>query len=302
MYLSKYLRTKYNNLDYVSKISIDLVRNEIHDEGVLYIARMLSFIEHLYLSHNPIGDPGASLISEALRETATLKTLILNRCDITSRGAEDLSRALAQNSSLEKLDISWNYLVGGKGISHVAEALKQNKQLKELWIGDCRMTDRGAASLASALTVNNSLEVLHMGGFVGVLTENGLSTIAHSLANNSEFVKLVIPYNFGCATTNRLSSKVPGYITNINDCLSWEVNVIRKSNGLPPIEVEGVLCGCYQFLYSQLMKIIGLYIIKDDSRYGWVFCVASYRLSIIIYITFIHVATTTVSEDIPSQY
>ena len=216
-----------DNLDYISKITIDLGGNKIHEEGALHnIARMLYFIEHLYLSHNPIGDTGASLISKAVRETATLKTLILSSCGITLRGAEDLSRALAQNRSLEKLDISWNSL-GDEGISYMAEALKQNKQLKELWIGECGMTDKGAASLASALTINNSLKMLHMGGDKGALTEDGVSVIvcvlADSLPNKSLFVKLAIPTSFGHAVKR----------------LSEEVNETRKRNGLPLIEIDG---------------------------------------------------------------
>ena len=233
--LSKYL---HNNLDYISKVTIDLTGNVIHEEGALHIARMLYFIEQVYLSSNPIGDTGASLISEAVRETATLKILILTDCCITSRGAEDLSRALAQNSSLEKLEIGYDDL-GDDGIIHMAEALKQNNQLKELWISRCGMTDKGAASLASALTVNNSLNMLHIGETKGALTEDGLSTIAHSLANKSLFVKLAIPDYFGptCADFYSIGH------------LSREVNEARKRNGLPPIEIEGeylyhILCGC----------------------------------------------------------
>ena len=219
--LAKYLGS---DVDHVSKVAIDLYDNKIHEEGASHIARMLYFIEHVYLSRNPIGDTGASLISEAVRDTVTLKTLILYRCGITSRGAEDLSRALSQNSSLEKLDISLNNL-GDEGISHVAEALKQNTQLKELWIGDCEMTDKGAASLASALSVNNSLKMLQMGSLCKrALTKDGLSTISQSLANNSAFVKLAISMGFDSATALRLKQ---------------EVNKARTKNGLSPIEIKG---------------------------------------------------------------
>ena len=217
--LSKYLHAD-NNLDYVSKITVDLTRNGIHAEGALHITRMLYYFENLYLSHNPIGDNGASLISEAVRKIATLKTLNLFNCGITSRGAEDLSRSLAQNCSLEKLDIGLNN-VGDEGISHVAEALKQNKQLKELWISSCGITDKGAASLASALTINNSLKMLCIGGSGDTLTEDGLSAIAHSLAKKSLLMKLAIPYNFG------------------STLLSWNINEAREKNGLPPIEIKG---------------------------------------------------------------
>ena len=217
--LSKYLHAD-NNLDYVSKIAIDLTGNGIHGDGALHIARMIYYFEHLYLSHNPIGDTGASLISEAVRKTATLKTLNLFNCVITSRGAEDLSRSLAQNCSLEKLDIGSNN-VGDEGISHVTKALKQNKQLKELWISSCGITDKGTVSLASALTGNNSLKMLCIGGSGDTLTEYGLSAIAHSLAKKSLFMKLAIPHNFG------------------STLLSWNVNEAREKNGLPPIEIKG---------------------------------------------------------------
>ena len=63
-----------------------------------------------------------------------------------------------------------------------------------------------------------------MGGVKVALTEDGLSTIAHSLANNSVFVKLAIPDSFGSTTVDRLSQ---------------EVNEARKRNGLTPIEIKG---------------------------------------------------------------
>ena len=220
-FLTKFLSSDVHN---ASNLAIDLYDSNLNQKDALHIVKILYYIEHLYLTDNRIGDTGASLISEAVRETATLKTLILNNCGITSRGAEDLSRSLAQNNSLEKLDISWNN-IGDVGIKHVAEALKQNKQLKELWIGGCGITDEGAASLASALTVNNSLKMLHIGGFKGALTNGGLSTIAHSLASNSVFVKLAVPDIFSYTTTTAH--------------LSQEVNEARKRNGLPPFEIRG---------------------------------------------------------------
>ena len=262
--LSKYLHAD-NSLECVSNMTIDLTDNEVNEEGALHITNMLYLFEHLYLPHNPIGDTGASLISEAVRETTTLKTLILYHCGITSRGAEDLSRALAQNSSLEKLDIGRNDLKDD-GISHVAEALKQNTQLKELWIGQCGITDKGAASLASAITVNNSLKMLHMGGGDGALTEDGLLAIANSLANKSLFEKLLTPSVFGYSTDAGLDISMFGYSTGAgldipvsfrcttNNRLCRMVNEARKRNGLPPIKVEGEWYYC--MLYGFVCLII----------------------------------------------
>ena len=212
--LTKYLG---NDRDHDSIVVIILNDNPIHEEGTSYIAGMLYFIEHLLMSFNPIGDTGA------VRDSVTVKTLILQSCGITSRGAKSLSRALAQNSSLTKLDIARNNL-GDVGISHIAEALKQSTQLKELWIGGCGITDKGAASLASALKVNKSLKMLHMGGGKGALTEDGLSRITKSLTIKTEFVKLAISDEFNSVTTLRLEQKI---------------NKARKKNGLPLIEING---------------------------------------------------------------
>ena len=105
----------------------------------------------------------------------------------------------------------------------MAEALKQNRHLKELLISNCGITDEGAASLASALHVNNSLKTLHMSGDKGTLTEDGLSAITQSLTYKSEFVKLVISSQFGSTTAFRLES---------------EVNKARMKYGLSPIEIK----------------------------------------------------------------
>ena len=40
---------------------------------------------------------------------------------------------------------------------NIIEVLKQNSQLKELWIGDYEIKNQGTASLVSAVSVNNSL-------------------------------------------------------------------------------------------------------------------------------------------------
>ena len=224
--LTKYLSS---NIDHGGKVALNLNRNDIHEEGISYIAKMLcssNIVEHLYLSFYPIiGDTGASFISNAVRETISLKTLNMYDCGITSHGAEELSRALAQNSSLEKLDIGWNGGVGDEGIRHIAKALEHNKQLKELWIGECGVTDKGAAYLASALSVNNTLKMLHMGDTRGELTEDGLSKLTQTLSHNTGLITLAVPRNLlSIMLTEQYEQKL---------------NETREKVGLSSIEIEG---------------------------------------------------------------
>ena len=221
--LTKYLSS---NIDRGVKVALDLRGNNIHEEGASYIAKILcssNIVEHLYLTRNPIGDTGASFISNTVRETTSLKTLIMWSCGITSQGAEELSRALAQNSSLEKLDIGLNSRVGDEGIRHIAEALEHNKQLKELWIGRCGVTDKGAAYLASTLSVNNTLKMLNMGDDGEKLTEDGLSKLTQTLSHNTGLIKLAVPRN----------------LTSITKHYERKLNETRKRVGLPHIEIKG---------------------------------------------------------------
>ena len=228
--------TKYlcSNIDHGGKVALNLNGSRIHAEGASYIAKMLcssNIVEHLYLSYNPIGDTGASFISNAVRETTSLKSLDLFKCGITSHGAKELSIALAQNSSLEKLDIGSNDRIGDEGIRHIAEALEHNKQLKELWIGKCGMTDKGAAYLASAFSVNNTLKVLRIGNPGGNLTENGLSKLAKTLSHNTGLIKLVIPNN----------------LLSITEHYEQKLNETREKVGLSPIEIESEWLLCLLF-------------------------------------------------------
>jgi hypothetical protein len=78
--------------------------------------------------------------------------------------------------------------------------------------------------------------MLQMCGRRKKLTEDGLSTIAHSIAYSSQFDKLAIPYDFGSTTAY---------------CLNQEVNEARKRNGLSPIEIKGEY-----MLYGFVMPII----------------------------------------------
>ena len=66
---------------------------------------------------------------------------------------------LALNGSLTSLILSLNP-IGDEGITHLLEALKQNKTLEKLDLQRCDITDAGVAPLAEAPQVNNSLRVL----------------------------------------------------------------------------------------------------------------------------------------------
>ena len=125
----------------------------------------------LNISSNKIGDNGIAHIATALQSNTTMTSLYIRKCSISDEGAESLARALAVNRSLQELDITENE-IGDNGIAHIATALKTNSTLKELEFDENRdatyeggttvATDKGALSLAAALTANSSMDHLKL--------------------------------------------------------------------------------------------------------------------------------------------
>ena len=123
-----------------------------------------SSLEELDISYTRIGDEGVAHIANALQTNTTLKVMDVLDCGISCKGAESLAKALSVNISLEMLNISDNS-IGDNGATHIATAL-HTSTLKSLWffnVGTGIVTDKAALSLAAALTVNTSMEVMKLG-------------------------------------------------------------------------------------------------------------------------------------------
>ena len=82
-------------------------------------------------------------------------------CNITSSGAKCLAEMLKVNSYLKNLFIG-NNPIRDEGVAHLAEALKMNKTLRYLSMSSCEITDAGVASLTDSLRMNRSLNDLDL--------------------------------------------------------------------------------------------------------------------------------------------
>ena len=90
-------------------LDMELVRNEIHEEGASHIAEVLnntSIVSGLRLRDNPIGDKGLQTIFNSLKQNNTLKVLDVSNCDMTDAGVPSLAEAIKVNETLERLDFS----------------------------------------------------------------------------------------------------------------------------------------------------------------------------------------------------
>ena len=131
---------------------------EASREGVLH------GVTELDIGTNKIGDKGIAYIATALHTNTTMRTLNVHDCHISNVGAESLARALAVNTSLQKLVMGGNNTIGYNGICELATALQTNTTLKDLSLFNCNnwMTDQEVLLLSSAIR-HCSMERLGLG-------------------------------------------------------------------------------------------------------------------------------------------
>ncbi|KAM9779983.1 LOW QUALITY PROTEIN: NLR family CARD domain-containing protein 3-like [Neosynchiropus ocellatus] len=119
-----------------------------------------SRLTQLDLSWNrDLKDPGVELLSAGLkRPHCHLETLSLRGCGLSERSGSLLSSVLSSPSSrLTQLDLSQNQDLQDPGVELLSAGLKSpHCHLETLSLSRCRISERGFASLASALTSNPS--------------------------------------------------------------------------------------------------------------------------------------------------
>ena len=96
-----------------------------------YLRDELSDIVDLSLTHNNIGDEGATHLATALRDNPPLLALNLSYNNIGNNGAASLADALTVNSTLTALNLGYNR-IGNEGVLRLNRALHDNEELVAL--------------------------------------------------------------------------------------------------------------------------------------------------------------------------
>ncbi|KAM8882837.1 NLR family CARD domain-containing protein 3-like isoform 2-T4 [Synchiropus picturatus] len=119
-----------------------------------------SSLTQLHLSFNmDLKDAGVELLSAGLKSPhCHLETLSLSSCGLSERSGSLLSSVLSSpSSSLTQLHLSQNWDLKDAGVELLSAGLKSpHCHLETLSLSECRISERGCASLASALTSNPS--------------------------------------------------------------------------------------------------------------------------------------------------
>lgn len=123
----------------------------LEGEHVLYIGRMLACnpkIKALNLKKHPLRDSSFTVLLECgLLRNATLETLCLSCCQLTSASASSLEKLLVENQSIRHLDLSNNPLTDEVALA-LARGLPTSRHLESLNLQNCRLTDAGLLALA----------------------------------------------------------------------------------------------------------------------------------------------------------
>ncbi|XP_006877048.1 PREDICTED: ribonuclease inhibitor [Chrysochloris asiatica] len=158
------------------------------------ILRAKESLRELSLAGNELGDQGAKLLCEALREPACrLESLWVKSCGLTDACCQDFSTMLAQNRRLQELQLSNNKL-GDLGVQLLCQGLGQpGTTLRALWLGDCEVTDSGCTTLASLLLSNHSLRELDLSN--NCMGDPGVLQLAESIRQPGCALEQLILYD-----------------------------------------------------------------------------------------------------------
>ncbi|XP_042560340.1 uncharacterized protein LOC122129486 isoform X3 [Clupea harengus] len=166
------LLTDLHNLLNVKKLqTLRLLNSDAAEEACDYLTSVLGtnplLLTELDLSGKKPGDSGVKQFCALLKDShCKLTTLKLNNSSITAGGCAALTSALSSNPShLIELDLSGNK-PGDSGVDYISALLQDpNCKLQRLLLNDSSITERGCATLTSALTSNPShLTELHLKG------------------------------------------------------------------------------------------------------------------------------------------
>ena len=175
--------------------NLGLEFNKIGDDGAVAIAEALrhnSTIQNLALKFNKIGDDGAVTVAEALHHNSTLQDLNLQNNNIGDDGAVAIAEALHHNSTMNSLSL-YNNNISDDGAVAIAKALHHNSTIQNLNLFKNNISDDGAVALAEALHHNSTLQRLNLYGNINI-GEKGTHQLVEALTVNKSINILHLPY------------------------------------------------------------------------------------------------------------
>ncbi|GET89410.1 hypothetical protein, conserved [Leishmania tarentolae] len=213
---------------------LDIRGNHLSANDVRRLLRSVSMstvLTRLGLASNKLGPEGAALVAKALEQNTFLSSLDLSANELGPSGAECIAGILRNPvSPLQVLQLHGNYL-GPTGVMTICHAVRTNKVLKRLTLGNNHATDEAAHAIAAMLESNYTLEELDIR--LNTLTANGVKTIAQKgLAKNSSLSILSLSGNeVGPVGANELTQVLTSHARSALEQLDLSSCVLTSTGG-----------------------------------------------------------------------
>eukprot|EP00438_Fugacium_kawagutii_P018875 Skav221121 [mRNA] locus=scaffold233:351603:358601:- [translate_table: standard] len=160
--------------------------------------------EELNLSDNHVGDEGAESLKNGLKNSNTLKRLLMPRTGLRTKGFQHMGELLQNAPTLEMLVLSSN-MADPQGVEgSFTTGLAKNKSLKSLCLAACRLHNAGVGHLCAGPLANHpSLE--HVSFSYNRLEDAVCSSVVKMLATNTKLKFLELNGNsLGVAAAEEL--------------------------------------------------------------------------------------------------
>uniref|UniRef100_A0AAV1VEL9 Uncharacterized protein n=1 Tax=Peronospora matthiolae TaxID=2874970 RepID=A0AAV1VEL9_9STRA len=185
--IHNHIKRYYRHVDGGSQVTAD------YETVRLRICRDLAPYAILKLGGFSLGDACTKLLGDVLAQDASkLRTLDLGFNRITNTGATQLAEALKTNTSLENLYLSGND-IGPAGARALAQALLQNTHLRSLHLSGNNIGEEGACFLADGIAGNTVLRALYLG--TNGIGAAGMRSLATALTQNKSLEELTLGQN-----------------------------------------------------------------------------------------------------------
>ena len=228
---------------------LDLSRNQQITEGdtervgctLNKILTVSKTIQTLKLQQCGICDQTGTQIGVGLTDNKSLRVLNISHGSIHSGGAVSIFTSLQHNSSLEELDLSWNWYLTKDDSEAVGCAIERmltvNKAIQTLKLQQCGICDKICKKIGVGLAENKCLRVLNISR--GSIHSGSAISIFTSLEANTSLEELDLSWNrftegdsekVGCTLERMLTVNTGIQILKlahcrISDCIAKKIGV-----------------------------------------------------------------------------
>lgn len=177
-------------------VELSLEENKLNDKAINYLSSALQSkdcsIVTLGLGYNSIGDNGAKVLANSLKNNFKLKTIGLYDNELGDIGVSAFGELFLSNNTIETINLSKNFFKYA-GLKSLIKGLKFNTGLKVIGMEFCNIYDEGAYLIKELLIENSCLKGINLSN--NYISDLGFISICEGLNINSQLTVLSLRRN-----------------------------------------------------------------------------------------------------------